>query len=93
MVSTLRNVLLARGFVEFVDNHHAPNSWNFQWKTTRYSDADSVGPAATADAQADASVARRQRINHFQKTSQSERGRNGDAAEAPQRAALTATAH
>lgn len=74
VVSTLRNVLLARGFVEFVDNHHAANSWNFQWKTTRYSDADSVGPVAAAAGDAlqgeAASVARRQRINHFQKTSQ-----------------------
>jgi len=99
VVSSLKNVLLARGFVEFVDHHHAPNSWNFQWKTTRYTDREARGGGAEdehaatyrkgrsggssssnrngavvageigATATAHMPIHKRQKINHFQKTS------------------------
>ncbi len=71
MVSTLRNVLLSRGFVEHVDGVHAPHSCNFQWKTTRYSDAEAAGTAEEQAAGRARDVQQRQRINHFQKTSPS----------------------
>jgi hypothetical protein len=69
VVSSLKHVLLARGFVEFIDHHHVTNSWNFQWKTTRYSDLDSIGPESSSSAP-DGDIAHKQKINHFQKTSQ-----------------------
>jgi hypothetical protein len=70
VVSTIRNVLMARGFVEFVDGLHAPHSCNFQWKTTRYADAEAAGTEAEQAAGRSREVQTRQRINHFQKTSQ-----------------------
>lgn len=72
VVSSLKNVLLARGFVEFIDHHHHPNSWNFQWKTTRYSDVESIGPEAASSAH-DGDVRHKQKINHFQKTCQDDK--------------------
>ena len=70
VVSTIRNVLMARGFVEFVDGLHTPHSCNFQWKTTRYADTEAAGTEAEQAAGRSRDVQTRQRINHFQKTSQ-----------------------
>lgn len=74
-MSTLRNVLLSRGFVEFIPGFHVPGSCNFHWKTTRFAEAElaAAKPVAQSHNQAvntPEQVQHRQKINHFQKTSQ-----------------------
>jgi hypothetical protein len=69
VVSTLRNVLLSRGFVEYIDGVHIPHTCHFQWKTTRYTDNESIGTAEEQAGGRAKDVQFRQRINHFQKTS------------------------